>query len=158
MTLDDARKLRRDGAHEAARNVLVALAAAQPDDARVQYETACVHDFLGLEQTAVPYYEAALRLGLPDDLLRGAYTGLGSTFRTLGEYEGARRVLEAGLQRFPQDAALRAFLAMTLYNLGESKAAVALLLGLACDVSTDGLGGYARAIRFYADDLDRRWG
>lgn len=124
----------------------------------VQFEAACVHDFLGEERAAVPYYEAAMRLGLPDEAARMAHVGLGSTFRTLGDYAASRRVLEAGLARFPGAAELRAFLAMTHYNLGNAKAAVAMLLELTCDVSRDNaLNDYAGAIRFYAEDLDRRW-
>lgn len=158
MTLEDILALRRQGAHEAARDALVALARARPDDGRVQFEAACVHDFLGEERAAVPYYEAALRLSLPPAERRSAYVGLGSTLRTLGEYDRSRAVLEEGLAHFPGAAELRAFLAMTRYNLGDMHAAVAGLLELVSDVGGDeGLNGYTRAIRCYAQDLGRRW-
>lgn len=156
--LEQARALRAAGAHDEARAVLVELASRHPDHAIVQYESACVHDFLGFEAQAVPYYVRALALGLPDDLARSAWLGLGSTYRTLGRYEESERTLREGLARFPAAAQMRAFLAMTLYNLGRHHEAMQLLLGVIADTTSDAeLRRYERAIRFYADDLDRRW-
>ncbi|GAB4200264.1 MAG: tetratricopeptide repeat protein [Roseiflexaceae bacterium] len=156
--LAQARALRAAGQHEQARDLLVKLAAQHPQDATVQYEAACVHDSLGLERAAVPYYRAAIRLGLPDAELRGAYLGLGSTLRTLGEYAAAQQTLAEGLERFPAAAELRVFGAMVAYNQGRHHDAVAGLLRLLADTSADPqVQDYARAIRFYADDLDRQW-
>ncbi len=158
MTLDDIRQMRQRGEHDAARVELAALARTHPDDALIQFETASVHDFLGREREAVPYYLAALRLGLPEREYRAAHVGLGSSYRTVGDYAAARRILEEGLARYPQAAEVRAFLAMTLYNQGDAQAAVAMLLELACDVSADPtLNDYERAIRFYAKNLDLCW-
>jgi thioredoxin-like negative regulator of GroEL len=158
MSLATARELRAAGRHDEARLLLVALAAAAPGDAEVQYEAACVHDFLGLEAQAVPYYLAALAGTLPDEHLRSAYTGLGSTYRTLGRHAEAEQVLLRGLQRFPDAAEMRVFLAMTQHNLGRSKPAIESLLKLLAETSADpGIRAYAGAIAFYADDVDRIW-
>jgi hypothetical protein len=46
MTLPSAQELRAAGKHEQARELLVSLARRFPVDAVVQYEAACVHDFL----------------------------------------------------------------------------------------------------------------
>lgn len=43
MTLDEIRRRCRNGAHEVARDALVARAAALSGDAVLQYEVACVH-------------------------------------------------------------------------------------------------------------------
>lgn len=156
--IERARALRRAGDHELARDALAALAAARPDDPLAQYEAACVHDFLGQESAAVPYYERAIDAGLAGDALRGAYLGLGSTLRALGRYREAAETLERGLGAFPGAAELRAFLAMARYNLGQHHAAMALLLTALADTSADPhIQGYQRAIRFYAEDLDRTW-
>ena len=137
---------------------LRAQATARPDDPGAQYAAACAHDAAGLEREAVPYYRSAIAAGLAGDELRGAYLGLGSTYRALGEYAAARATFEAGLARFPGAAELRAFLAMTLYNLGDARAAVALLLTVLADTSADPhVQRYARALRFYASDLDATW-
>lgn len=117
-----------------------------------------MHDQLGREAEAVPFYEAALSLGLPDELLRGAYLGLGSTLRTLGRYGQAEATLQAGLARFPDAAEIKTFLAMTMHNLGQSRQAVELLLAVLADTSADPhVAAYQNAIRFYARDIERVW-
>lgn len=152
------REARRSGDLEGARRLSIELVAMLPGDAELQYEAACVHDQLGREAEAVPFYEAALVLGLPEESLRGAYLGLGSTLRTLGQYRQAEATLRAGLARFPDAAELKTFLAMTLHNLGQSRQAVELLLTVVADTSSDAhVAAYREAIRFYARDIERAW-
>ena len=158
MTLQHALDLRASGEHEKARALLVRLAAETPGNGFVQYEAACVHDNLGFESQAVPFYVAALATDLPAALRRGAYTGLGSTYRTLGLYREAQETLERGLKEFPEANEIRVFLAMTYYNRGESKSAVESLLKLLAGTTNDPeVKAYSQAIEFYAQDLDRSW-
>ncbi|MGW1229073.1 tetratricopeptide repeat protein [Streptomyces sp. NPDC001515] len=135
---------------------LVALAARHPGHAGVAYQTAWAHDALGLETGAVPYYERALEgTGLAPEDRHGAFLGLGSTLRVLGRYAEARAVLERALAEFPDDAALRTFLAMALYNLGQARESVGLLLKVVAETGADpGLRAYAPAVAHYADRLD----
>jgi len=157
-TLIDADKLRAKDRHEEARQLLVKLAVEFPTNPVVQYKTACIHDFLGLEQDAIPYYHAAIENDLPGDDLRGAYLGLGSTYRTLGKYEESKKTLLEGLSRFPDAKEMKIFLAMTLYNLGENHEAVSSLLKIIVATAPDAeIKNYERAIRFYADDLNKKW-
>lgn len=151
-------ELRKAGQHDQARKQLVALVAQFPEDAELQYQAACIHDFLGLEREAVPFYRAAIEHGLTGKELRGAYLGLGSTYRALGEYANSRQTFEAGLAHFPEANELKVFLAMTLYNLGEHHEAVASLLRVLADTTADSeVRGYERAIRFYAENLNQVW-
>lgn len=137
---------------------MIQLAAEATADAELQYETACVHDYLGYESQAVPYYLAALSGKLPAAMRRSAYTGLGSTYRTLGRYEDAERTLQEGLRHFPDAAELKVFLAMVHHNMGRSKAAVESLLVLLARTTSDAeLRAYASAIEFYAEDIERIW-
>ena len=53
-------------------------------DAEVLYQCAWIHDVMGLETEAVPYYEQAIANGLDGESLCGAYIGLGSTYRCIG--------------------------------------------------------------------------
>ncbi|WP_084955529.1 tetratricopeptide repeat protein [Thermoactinospora rubra] len=129
---------------------LLARLADNPDDPELNREVAYAHDRLGLEHQAVPYYEKALALGASDRL--GTFTGYGSTLRIIGRYEDALRVFDQGLAEFPGDPALRAFRAMALYNTGRSREAVADLLRLL--VEAERLGGYERAVAYYAENLD----
>jgi tetratricopeptide (TPR) repeat protein len=149
--------LRERGDHEAARQALLRLAAGAPGDARVAYHTAWAHDVLGLEAEAVPWYERALALGVRDDR-EGVFLGLGSTYRTLGRYAEAVATLRRGVEEFPDDRALRVFLAMALYNAGDHKEAVESLLRIVVETTGDPqVRRYERAIAIYAADLDRRW-
>jgi tetratricopeptide (TPR) repeat protein len=158
MNLTTARALRANGKHAEARDLLVALVIQNPNDAELQYETACVHDFLGEEASAIAYYRAALLGRLSLEHLRGAYLGLGSTYRTLGQYTEAQVTLRQGLERFPEANEMKVFLAMTLYNLGQSKAAVECLLTVLAQTSSDNdIQAYRRAILFYAEDIERIW-
>ncbi|MER5480158.1 tetratricopeptide repeat protein [Streptomyces sp. NPDC002734] len=154
--LAQAVRLREGGEPETARRSLLALGAEFPDDAAVAYQTAWAHDVLGLEAEAVPFYERAVALpGLPPDDRRGALLGLGSTYRVLGRHADAVRTLRRGTEEFPEDGALRAFLAMALYNTGGHHEAMTLLLRLLASTSEDpGVRAYRRAIEFYAWDLD----
>ncbi|WP_329617899.1 tetratricopeptide repeat protein [Streptomyces brevispora] len=146
----------REQKNPRAHEQLLALAAQYPQDAAIAYQAAWSHDSLGLEAQAVPFYERALDgPGLPAEDRHGAFLGLGSTLRVLGRYEAARGVLRRGLTEFPHDASLLTFLAMTLYNLGESREAVRTLLNVTAATSADQrVQAYRPAIEHYADRLD----
>ncbi|MFD3652100.1 tetratricopeptide repeat protein [Streptomyces sp. NPDC058620] len=154
--LAEAVRLRVDGRPEQARERLLALTAAFPEAADVAYQTAWVHDVLGLETEAVPYYERGLQLpGLTREERRGALLGLGSTYRVLGRYGQAVETLRRGVSEFPEDGALRSFLAMALYNVNEHQEAMEILLRLVATTSTDPyVARYRPAIEHYAADLD----
>ncbi|MFF8563486.1 tetratricopeptide repeat protein [Streptomyces albidoflavus] len=154
--LGAAVRLREEGRAEEARALLVRLGAEHPEDAEVAYQTAWAHDVLGLEAEAVPHYRRALDLpGLPEAGRRGALLGLGSTYRVLGRAEEAVATLGDGVREFPEDAALRTFLAMALYSAGRPKEALELALTVVADTGADpGVAAYERAIRHYAQDLD----
>ena len=156
--LQEAVRMREAGDLEQARLRLVELAEEFPGNAQVSYQTAWVHDALGLEREAVPFYERALALGLAGEERAGALLGFGSTLRTLGSYEAAAGVLRSGVAEFPERRVFEAFLAMALYNLGRHADAMERLLLTLADTSSDPtISAYQRAIRFYADKLDQTW-
>ncbi|WP_309244147.1 tetratricopeptide repeat protein, partial [Paenibacillus sp. GbtcB18] len=49
---------------------------------------------------------------------RGAWLGLGSTYRALGEYESARTCFRHAIREYPEAREFQIFYAMSLYNLG----------------------------------------
>jgi tetratricopeptide (TPR) repeat protein len=152
------RALRKQGKHELARQLGETLSVQYPHDAVIQYETACVHDFLGLGAQAMTYYRTALAADLPEKMRHGAYLGLCSTCRARGLFHEALAVAEAGLLQFPQSAVLRVLRGMTRYNLGDSHAALNEILDVLCETSVDPLIQQHRvAIQRYAQDLDRQW-
>ncbi len=158
MNASRIRELRALGKHEEALRLASDLAAALPADAEVQFEAACVHDYLGEEAKAVPYYRAALASGLNRERQLQALVQLGSTLRALGKYRDARETLELAVAEFPDAHEAKVFLAMALHNCGESKTAVETLLLLLARTSTvPGISAYKRAIEFYAQDVERNW-
>lgn len=129
-----------------------------PNVGEIAYQIAWTHDVLGQEREALPWYEKAVALGLPPNELSGALLGLGSTLRCLGHYDRAAEVLESAQRQFPDQREFDVFLAMTRHNQGRHADAMRLLLNVLAETSEDvGITAYQRAIRFYADKLDRTW-
>ncbi|EMR05509.1 Flp pilus assembly protein TadD [Bhargavaea cecembensis DSE10] len=151
-------RLRKEGRLKESNALLVELAEKHPDDPEVRYQAAWSFDVIGEEASAVPHYEKAIQRGLSGKDREGAYLGLGSTYRTLGEYVKSDRVFCRGREEFPENRALQVFHAMTLHNLGHHAAAMELLLVNLADATSDpGIRDYGKAIRFYADKLDQTW-
>ena len=121
-------------------------------DALAEFEAACAHDREGREAEAIPHYERALGLGLPDTERRRALVGLGSSLRNVDRAADAVRVLRGGLEEFPGDAALTFFCALALRSAGDERDAFLTLGRLAVEAAD--LGGYERAATLYLDELD----
>lgn len=156
--MEQALELRKEGKLKESNERLLSLVKEFPDDPQVNYQVAWSFDVLGLEEKAISFYEKAIKLGLDGEDLEGAILGLGSTYRTLGLYEKSSEVLIKGVQLFPENQALKAFFAMTLYNLNRHQEAMELLLkGLAMSSEDKNIQQYKRAIEFYADKLDDVW-
>ncbi|MDF5755676.1 tetratricopeptide repeat protein [Spongiactinospora sp. TRM90649] len=134
---------------EELRKRLADLLTRDQGDPEVLRQLAYANDALGNEHEALPYYERALAAGASDRL--GMWTGYGSTLRVCGRYEEALAAFDEGLTEFPGDRGLRAFRAMALHNLGKHQEAVQDLLRLLAEGRQ--VGGYERAVEFYARDL-----
>ncbi|MEK4921373.1 tetratricopeptide repeat protein [Cytobacillus sp. FSL R5-0569] len=153
----EALRLRKQGEWLLSNQLFLKMLESFPDDANLLYQSAWSYDLLGEERKAVPLYEKAIQKGMKEDL-EGAYIGLGSTLRTLGEYEKSKAVLEEGFHQFPHNGALVTFLAMTLYNLGEHELAMNHLLRLLANTSRDeSITAYQEAIHFYREQLNKTW-
>ncbi|MCM3087612.1 tetratricopeptide repeat protein [Bhargavaea ginsengi] len=151
-------QLRKEGRLKESNALLVELAEKHPDDPEVRYQAAWSFDVIGEEASAVPHYETAIRTGLSGKDLERAYLGLGSTYRTLGDYEKSNEVFTRGREEFPENRAIQVFHAMVLYNLGRHTEAMELLLINLSDTTSDpAISEYGKAIRFYADNLDQTW-
>ena len=159
IQLRETGRARQDQAMlEEARTLLLDLAAAYPDDAEITFQTAVVHDNLGLERESIPFYVQALAQGLSGPDLERALLGLGSTYRGLGYYQQAEETLRRGVREFPHNRALQVFLAMTLYNTKQYKEAMELLLTNLMETTSDEkLQYFKRPISYYAQHLDETW-
>lgn len=156
--LKRAIQLRESGNYEEARCLLLGLLDQYPLNSAIWYQCAWIHDVMGLESEAVPYYKQALELGLAGEEKQGAILGLGSTYRTLGLYDEAQAIFENAMQEFPERGEFQVFYAMVLYNQQAYSEAMGILLKQLAETSTDqGIQDYKKAILFYADQLDRIW-
>lgn len=108
---------------EALRLLLTSLEGNQ-NSARLNFYIAVCYDAMSREKRAVPYYERALNLGLPDDNKHDAILGLGSTLRITGDYERSIEVLTDGLEKFPESTYMRLFRSLALFDAGRGEASV----------------------------------
>ncbi|MFD2045428.1 tetratricopeptide repeat protein [Ornithinibacillus salinisoli] len=158
MNLEEAISLRKEGNYKKSNELLLQLVAEFQNDAHLNYQCAWSFDILGEELKAVPFYEKAIRLGLDNRDLEGALIGLGSTYRTLGEYEKSKHTFQKGMDLFPNNRAIQVFFAMTLYNLKNHNESMELLLKCLIETtSNEDILNYKKAIDFYADKLDEVW-
>lgn len=156
--LQRAIDLRNDGELQQSNQLLLSLVEQHPNEAYVNYQCAWSFDVLGKESKAVPYYEKAIQGDLNNEDLANAYLGLGSTYRTLGEYENSKHTFEKGLEMFPHNLAIQVFYAMTLFNLEKHERSMeSLLKNLAATSSDQQIQKYRNAITFYSDKLNEVW-
>jgi tetratricopeptide (TPR) repeat protein len=82
------------------------------------------------------------------------YVQLGSTLRNLSSLPESLSVLQEGLKYFPKYKALRAFLALTEYSMGNHAQAIQSLMQVTLEEATDSsLIDYSRALGWYAGEL-----
>lgn len=156
--LEVAIQLRESGNLEESKSLILELLDQQPLDASVWYQCAWIHDVLGLESEAIPYYKKSLELGLNEEERKGALLGLGSTYRTLGMYDEAKLIFEGAIKEYPDRREFQVFQAMVLYNQNVFSEAMSVLLKQLAETSKDeGIQDYSKAIIFYSDKLDQIW-
>jgi tetratricopeptide (TPR) repeat protein len=120
--------------------------------ARQRFDEACDHDRAGREEEAIPRYVEALELGLGDPWRQQALLGLGSSYRNVLRHADAIAVLSEATLEYPDDDALRVFLALALWSGGREQKAFELLGQVVVD--TADLRGYRRAASTYFDHVE----
>jgi tetratricopeptide (TPR) repeat protein len=156
--LEKVKAARAEGSFENAMAILKAELAKDPKNSVVNLQMAWTHDALGKEQDAIPAYEKAIELGLQGQDLIDAYLGLGSTYRTIGEYTKSKEVFDQAIATFPDFRPFRVFLSLTLYNLADhSKAMEILIKELIATTADTSIKDYNGALLFYSDKLDQKF-
>jgi cyanophycin synthetase len=123
-------------------------------DAVAEYEVGGEHDSAGREQEAIPHYERALALGLPDELVPRCMLQLASSLRNVGRQEDALRVFDDAIASYPDDAALPLFRAFLLADLGRERDALVDVLHLArTRIDAPEIHRYARSLENYTREL-----
>ena len=123
-------------------------------DAVTEYELGGEHDSAGREQEAIPHYERALALGLPDELVPRCLLQLASSLRNAGRADDALATFDDAVARYPDDAALPLFRAFLLADLGREREALVSVLHLArTRIDAPEIRRYARSLEGYTNDL-----
>ncbi len=152
--LDEANRLAEEGKIEEALGVLRTALNENPGHAAANFGYARLLDGLGREREAIPRYERSIACGLSGKELQEATVNLGSSYRAVDEPERAVEVLRAALLQFPENRAMRVFLAMALHDLGEHGEATGTLLQELAESSSDRWVAYYRqAIASYAKEF-----
>ena len=120
-----------------------------PQDPRVLFEIASLHDYLGEEEQAVGPYRAALDAGLDAPQHDEALLQLASTLRNLGQCTQSIELLRQIPSGSPIFTDAQAFLALALHDADQPTEA--LQLALSAIVRHASL--YSRAINGYAAEL-----
>jgi tetratricopeptide (TPR) repeat protein len=149
---------RAEGSFENAMAILNAVLISDPNNSLVHLQIAWTHDTLGKENDAIPAYVQAITLGLQGQDLIDAYLGLGSSYRTVGEYTKSKDIFDKAISIFPDFKPFKIFLSLTLYNLNEhSKAMEILIKELVATTADASIQSYQKALFFYSDKLDQKF-
>jgi len=101
--------------------------SAKINNSKPALERAYELDAKGREEDAIPWYQKALRAGVPENELKHALIGLASSLRNVGQPAKARRVIERARRVFKADPAVEAFYALILRDLGDCDKALRVL-------------------------------
>lgn len=132
-------------------------ALAARDDINLQLKAAYACDRFGSEEDAVVHYDLAwiMKSEIPSGARAGFFVGYGSTLRNVGRLAQSQEILTAAVGEFPNDRALKAFLALTHLDSGRPALAVATLLDAIVSLAdrAPDIASYARALSHYRDEL-----
>ena len=128
-------------------------AAENPQKVEAQMEAASACDSCGAEQDAIRYYDAAWKLGVPDDKRKRFMVGYGSTLRNVGRQREAIGLFQAAVQEYPEYVPHSVFLALALHTDGRHDDAMAAAIGAILATGTAELDGYDRALTYYRQVL-----
>lgn len=128
-------------------------AVSNPGDVHAQIAAAYACDRQGDEADAIRFYDAAWRLGVPEEERRRFLVGYGSTLRNVGRYSESIDLLRRAIAGSPHYVPYLAFLALSLHSAGEHAEAVAVALTALLEAAPEALDGYDRALAEYRDML-----
>lgn len=142
--------------HDSAARVAAATALVDghPNDGRLLYELGTALHRAGDEAAAIGRYEQALDAGLREPHRHRAQLELASALRAVGQPEQARGLLDEVLAARPSNTAALTLHAIVRADLGQERQAVADLVRLVLEATTDPeTQSYRRALLAYAAGL-----
>ncbi|CAM3701769.1 Tetratrico peptide repeat protein [Vibrio aerogenes CECT 7868] len=156
--ITQAIELRKNGKHQASRDLLTQLLNDNGYSGKAHLHIAWSYDNEGREREAIAHYRSSLSGNLSSTERFDALFGLACTLRCVGDYAKALHYFGQTIEEYPDSPEVKPFFAMCLYNSGRYKEAVSLLLELLVSTTdSQEIQAYQRAISLYAKDLDRTW-
>jgi tetratricopeptide (TPR) repeat protein len=157
-TIEKAKDLRAADELEDSQELLLSLLDSYPDDPVVLFEVGGSYDVMGYEEDAIPFYNQAIDAGLEGPELLECLICLGISQRAIGDIQEAVDVLESARDQFPEDSAIKAFLALAYYSDDRFEDAFQLLLELLLATTKDEqLLAYSDTLDYYRENLDEVW-
>jgi Flp pilus assembly protein TadD len=154
MTLQQAIEFRKSGFFREAKEILEYLIENGATEGAIHYHLGVTLGRLGDHRGAVDSYRTAIELGLDDATERLAILGCAATLRARGRFFEAARELRRGLERRPDDDALRAMLALCLNKLGMHDDALHTAMQLLLSTtSSPQIREHAHLLSIYVDEL-----
>ncbi|UFU00125.1 tetratricopeptide repeat protein [Radiobacillus kanasensis] len=113
------------------------------------------YDNIGNEKDAIPLYIKALNKGIENEKeLRDCYVCLASSYRIEGELTTSLSYLTEAKERFPTDAVISTFLALTLFDMKEFRKTVKELGNTLLDESNNQeLMNFEKPLRQYFNNI-----
>lgn len=149
------RRLRAAGMHREYLSALAGLVRDTPDDVELRIEAAeaCMH--LGDTSMGLVHFDAAWRLGITPDRARQALIGYGMALVHGGRVDEAVARLGEAVALWPEDAAIKAVLALALHATGNAHAALATMLDVLIDIDArhSVLDGHGKMLERQRDAL-----
>jgi len=134
--------------------LILARADDQPTDVDARMAAAYALDRAARVDEAIVHYDAAWRLGVPDDRRPRFLVGYGAALRTVGRLEEAVALLGEASTASPAYPPYKAFLALALHSAGERTAALATMMDVLLDVAAGAsLDGYEHALADHQREL-----
>lgn len=127
FSIEEGNKLFNRGNRKKALSHFKRLRELYPKNSGVWLHSAFLHDRMGLERQAIPLYKKSISLGLNNRELRDALVCLSSSFINIGRPKTAIGILRRAQARFPEDIAMKLFMALAFYEAGHSTQSVRLL-------------------------------
>ena len=138
-------------------DALARLAGERPEDPRLTYEHASALDASDATAAAIPLYRAALAAGLREPHRHLARIQLASSLRAEGQASEALELLDDVARERPTSAAVAAFRALALADVGRPRQAVSELIeSLLAHAPEEDAQDYRRALTAYAKGLAER--
>lgn len=112
----------------------------------------------GRDRDAIGFYDAVHKLGGPQRDREEYFIGYGATLRNVGRLDDAIKILQHAIREFPQNHALRCFLAYSLHTKSDHAAGFATMLEVVLSLSaaSPAVSRFSRVLEQVRADVLRR--